>query len=163
MDWDSYFMKMAQHVATRATCDRKHVGAVVVADDRTILASGYNGAPRGLPECDDVGHHLKNLGGRDSCIRTIHAEANAIINAARTGVSLVGGTLYVTCSPCYECAKLIVNVGIKTVYSGEHYESRFTEETNALLKLASINLFSMQEVSVGMLVVSENGDSGSEG
>ena len=122
-DWHVYFMEIATVVATRSTCDRRHVGAVIVRD-KTILSTGYNGAPAGFPECDGVGHQLVDVGGRPSCIRTAHAEANAIAQAARNGVAVEGATVYTTSSPCYECMKLIVNSGIKHVVFGEEYDSR---------------------------------------
>lgn len=122
--WDDYFMKIAEQVATRATCDRKHVGAVIVLD-RTIVSTGYNGSPRGMPHCDEVGHEMKDMGGRQSCVRTVHGEANAIAQAARSGARVEGGTLYTTASPCYDCLKLIINSGIKRVVCKEFYSSRY--------------------------------------
>ena len=114
--WDQYFMDIARQVATRATCDRKHVGALLVRD-RTILSTGYNGSIRGLPHCDDVGHMMEN----GHCVATVHAEANAIIQAARNGVRIDGATIYTTASPCWPCFKLIANTGIKRVVYGEFY------------------------------------------
>lgn len=109
-------MNIAREVATRATCDRKHVGAVIVRD-KTILSTGYNGSIRGLPHCDDVGHEMQN----GHCVRTIHAEANAIVQAARNGVTINLGEIYITASPCYDCFKMIANAGIRKVYFGEFY------------------------------------------
>jgi dCMP deaminase len=114
--WHQYFMNIARVVATRATCDRKHVGAVIVRD-KNILSTGYNGSIRGLPHCDDVGHDM--VGGH--CVRTVHAEANAIIQAARHGVRIEGADIYTTASPCWECFKLIANAGIKRIFYGEFY------------------------------------------
>ncbi len=114
--WDQYFMEIARTVATRATCDRKHVGAILVRD-RTILSTGYNGSVRGLAHCDDVGHLME--GGH--CVATVHAEANAIIQAAKNGVGIEGATIYTTASPCWPCFKLIANAGISRVVSGEVY------------------------------------------
>lgn len=119
--WDVYFMRMAHVVATRATCDRKHVGAVLVDHQHRIVATGYNGSPRGMSHCDDVGHELKEIDGRMSCVRTLHAESNAIDYAGRRAD---GGTLYTTVIPCYDCAKRIVGVGIVRVVYGEYYQSR---------------------------------------
>ena len=116
IDWHQYFMNIAQQVATRSTCDRKHVGAVIVRD-RTILSTGYNGSIRGMPHCDDVGHQLEN----DHCVATVHAEANAIIQAAKNGVQVDGGELYTTASPCWNCFKLILNSGIRRIFYGEFY------------------------------------------
>ncbi len=129
-DWDEYFMNIAQLAATRATCDRgadlkympgfKGVGAVIVKD-RVILATGYNGSPRGLEHCDDVGHELSD----GHCIRTVHAEANALASAAKHGVAIDGGTVYTTASPCYDCFKLLVNAGITRIVCGAFYGSRY--------------------------------------
>ena len=118
-DWHSYFMSIARQVATRSTCDRKHVGAVIVRD-KTILSTGYNGSIRGMPHCDDVGHDID--GGH--CVATIHAEANALLQAAKNGVRIEGGELYTTASPCWSCFKLIANAGIRTIYYGEFYRDR---------------------------------------
>jgi len=117
--WDEYFMSIAQVVATRSTCQRKYVGAVLVRN-RTILSTGYNGSIRGMPHCDDVGHDLE--GGH--CIATIHAEANAILQAAKNGVTIDGAEIYTTASPCWNCFKLIANAGIRTIYYGEFYRDR---------------------------------------
>ena len=114
--WEQYFMNIATEVATRSTCDRKHVGAVIVRE-KTILSTGYNGSIKGLPHCDEVGHEMVD----DHCVRTTHAEANAIVQAAKNGVSINGSEIYVTASPCYNCFKLIANSGIKTIYFDEFY------------------------------------------
>ena len=114
--WDEYFMNIAQQAATRSTCDRKHVGAVIVRD-KTVLSTGYNGSIRGLPHCDDVGHMMEN----DHCVATVHAEANAIIQAARNGTAIDGADIYITASPCWNCFKLIANSGIKRIFYLEFY------------------------------------------
>lgn len=114
--WDEYFMNIAREVATRATCDRKHVGALLVRD-RTILSTGYNGSIRGLPHCDEVGHMMEN----NHCVATVHAEANAIIQAAKNGVGIDHATIYTTASPCWPCFKLIANSGCKRIVYGEFY------------------------------------------
>ena len=116
VDWHQYFMNIASEVATRSTCDRKHVGAVIVRD-KTILSTGYNGSVRGLPHCDDAGHMMQD----NHCVATIHAEANAIIQAAKNGVRLDGGDIYITASPCWNCFKMVSNAGIKNIYYGEFY------------------------------------------
>ncbi|MEZ4708202.1 MAG: cytidine/deoxycytidylate deaminase family protein [Caldilineaceae bacterium] len=114
--WDEYFMDIAFTVAQRSTCDRAHVGAVIVRD-RRMLTTGYNGAPAGLPHCDDVGHLM--IDGH--CVRTLHAEQNAIIQAALHGVNVQGATCYVTHQPCLTCAKMIINAGItRVVYAGNY-------------------------------------------
>ena len=115
-NWDDYFMAIAQVVATRATCDRKHVGAVIVRG-RTILSTGYNGSIRGMPHCDEVGHMMED----GHCVATIHAEANAIIQAAKNGVAIDGADIYITASPCWPCFKLIANAGIRRIVYGEFY------------------------------------------
>ncbi|MGH9748345.1 MAG: deoxycytidylate deaminase, partial [Candidatus Polarisedimenticolia bacterium] len=116
VDWDTYFMNIARQVATRSTCDRKHVGAVIVRD-RTILSTGYNGSIRGMPHCDEIGHDLD--GGH--CVATIHAETNAILQAAKNGVMIDGAEMYTTASPCWACFKLIANAGIRRICYGEFY------------------------------------------
>ena len=110
--------------------------------NKTILSTGYNGSPRGLPHCDDVGHELKDLGGRQSCVRTVHAEANAIAQAARTGAALEGAVLYTTASPCYDCAKLLINAGISKVVCLEFYGSRYgvSGEMEELLRGAGVEM-----------------------
>jgi dCMP deaminase len=114
--WDEYFMNIAKVVATRATCNRKHVGAVIVRD-RTIVATGYNGSVRGLAHCDEVGHLMED----GHCVRTVHAEANAITQAAKNGVRIDDGSIYVTASPCWGCFRLIANSGIRRLAFGEFY------------------------------------------
>jgi len=116
VDWHQYFMNIAAEVASRSTCDRKHVGAVIVRD-KTILSTGYNGSVRGLPHCDDVGHMMED----NHCVATIHAEANAIIQAAKNGVRVDGADIYITASPCWNCFKIVTNAGIKNIYYGEFY------------------------------------------
>ncbi len=116
VSWDRYFMNLAVQAATRSTCPRKAVGAVIVRD-RAILATGYNGSIRGLAHCTDVGCMIVN----DHCVRTVHAEANAILQAARHGVRIEGADIYVTASPCWDCFKLIANAGLGRVLFGEFY------------------------------------------
>jgi len=133
--WDQYFMDIAKQVATRATCDRKHVGAVVVRD-RTILSTGYNGSIRGMPHCDEVGHMMEN----GHCVATVHAEANAILQAAKNGVRIDGATLYTTASPCWPCFKLIANSGCVRIVYGEFYRDPRIFEVAAQLKLELVSL-----------------------
>ena len=109
-------MNIANEVATRSTCGRKHVGAVIVRD-KTILSTGYNGSIRGLKHCDEAGHEMENT----HCVRTIHAEANAIVQAARNGVQIDKSEIFITASPCYDCFKMIANAGIQIIYYGEFY------------------------------------------
>ncbi|GMA64013.1 dCMP deaminase family protein [Alicyclobacillus fastidiosus] len=118
--WDEYFMMMARDVvAQRATCNRRKVGAVIVRNKR-ILTTGYNGSPPGMPHCTDVG--CWEVDGH--CIRTIHAEQNAIAQAALHGVSTDGATIYITAAPCVNCAKLLIASGIsRVVYADEYTDS----------------------------------------
>lgn len=120
LTWNDYFMNIAHEVAKRSTCERAQVGAVIVRD-RRILTTGYNGSPRGLPHCTEVGCLMEN----GHCIRTLHAEQNAIIQAALHGVSTEGATIYVTHQPCFNCAKTIINAGIsEIVYDKEYQDDR---------------------------------------
>ncbi len=135
VDWNTYFMNIAREAATRSTCDRKNVGAVIVRD-RTILSTGYNGSIRGLPHCDEVGHLMEN----DHCVGTIHAEANAIIQAAKNGVNINKGEMYTTASPCWSCFKLIANSGIRRIYYGEFYRDQRSIEVAARLGIELIDL-----------------------
>lgn len=107
-DWDTYFLDLADLVATRSTCDRLHVGCVLVRDKR-IISTGYNGSLAGEGHCDDVGHHI--VGGH--CVRTIHAEANAVLQCAKFGVSTEATTAYVTHTPCPKCSHLMYMAGVK--------------------------------------------------
>ena len=118
-DWHDYFMRIAEEVSTRATCDSRRVGAVIVRD-RMILSTGYNGSIRGLPHCDEAGHMMEN----DHCVATIHAEANAILQAARNGVRIEGAEIYTTASPCWSCFKMIANAGIRRIYYGAFYREQ---------------------------------------
>ncbi len=116
--WDEYFIEITRAVAKRSTCNRAQVGAIIVKDKR-ILTTGYNGAPRGLPHCTDVGCEIVD----GHCVRTLHAEQNAIIQAALHGVSVAGGTIYSTHQPCHVCAKMIINAGlVRVVYAGAYQD-----------------------------------------
>jgi len=128
VSWEAYFMNIAKEVGTRSTCNRKHVGAVIVRG-KTILATGYNGSIRGLAHCDEAGHEMDNT----HCVRTIHAEANAIVQSARHGVRIEDSEIYITASPCYDCFKMIANVGIRKIYFGEFYrDERIMEHAKEL-------------------------------
>ena len=124
-------MQIAEAVASRSTCDRAHVGAVLVRDKR-ILCTGFNGSPAGLDHCDEVGHLM--IEGH--CVRTIHAEVNAIVQAAQHGVSTNGATCYVTHYPCIHCTKTLINAGIKRVVYNNGY--RIDENAQAFYKQAGI-------------------------
>ena len=137
VSWETYFMNIAAEVATRSTCDRKHVGAIIVKD-KTILSTGYNGSIKGLPHCDEVGHEMVD----GHCIRTTHAEANAIVQGAKNGVKINHAEIYITASPCYNCFKLIANAGIKSIYFLEFYrEERIIEHARE----AGIELIQLDE------------------
>ena len=117
--WDDYFLSLVDQVATRATCDRGKSGCVVVRDKR-IICTGYVGSPSGMPHCDEVGHDLKQVIDDDGtvrqhCVRTVHAEQNAIVQAARYGLRLEGTTVYCSMEPCRVCAMLIASTGIDRV------------------------------------------------
>lgn len=133
--WDEYFMNITKVVATRATCRRRQVGAIIVKDHR-VLASGYNGAPAGLKHCLEIGCLREQMnipsGQRHELCRGLHAEQNALIQAAVYGIGIQGGIFYVTHQPCVLCAKMIVNAGIKRVifagaYPDELARSIFAE------------------------------------
>ena len=141
--WERYFMKIAQQVATRSTCDRKHIGAVIVRD-KTILSTGYNGSIRKLPHCDEVGHLMEN----EHCVRTVHAEANAIAQAAKNGVNVNQAEIYITASPCWTCFKLLANSGIIKVVFGEFYKDERIFEAAKLAKIELKHLKLEQEESM---------------
>lgn len=125
VSWDRYFMDLAEAVSKRGTCDRKKVGAVLVVGKR-LVATGYNGALAGLPHCDEVGHDLVDTLGPDgvarpNCVRTVHAEANAVAQAARHGVALDTATAYVNTYPCWPCFRLLASAGIARVVYADAY------------------------------------------
>jgi len=115
-DWDTYFMTIAQAVSARSTCNRAYVGTVLVREKR-ILTTGFNGSPAGLPHCDEEDHLMVE----GHCVRTIHAEANAIIQAALHGISTKDATCYVTHFPCLNCAKMLINAGISRIVYASAY------------------------------------------
>lgn len=144
--WDEYFMEVANTIAKRATCDRGRSGCVI-ARNKQILVTGYVGSPVGLPHCDEVGHLFKQMTHADGkvtnhCVRTVHAEQNAICQAAKLGIALEGATLYCRMTPCRTCAMLIINCGIVRVvcqskyHDGEDSEAMFNE---AGIKLDYVN------------------------
>jgi len=125
--WDEYFMEVANAIAKRATCNRGRSGCVI-ARDRTLLVTGYVGSPKGFPHCDDVGHQMKKVVHEDGhvtqhCVRTVHAEQNAICQAAKRGISIDGATLYCRMTPCRTCAMLIINSGIRRVVCEKRYHA----------------------------------------
>jgi dCMP deaminase len=133
--WDEYFMNIAREASTRSTCDRKFVGTVVVRD-KSILATGYNGSIRGEPHCDEVGHLMED----GHCVRTVHAEANAIVQAARNGVRIDGATIYVTASPCWGCFRLLANAGVTRIVYGEFYRDKRSFEVAQKLGIELVHL-----------------------
>ncbi|MFA6486372.1 MAG: cytidine/deoxycytidylate deaminase family protein [Candidatus Magasanikbacteria bacterium] len=125
--WDEYFMEIARTVAKRATCDRGRSGCVI-ARDKQILVTGYVGSPKGLAHCDEIGHQMKSTIHEDGhqsqhCVRTAHAEQNAICQAAKLGIAIDGSTLYCKMTPCSACAKMIINVGVKKVICEKRYHA----------------------------------------
>jgi dCMP deaminase len=143
-------MKIAEEVAKRATCPRKRLGAVIVKEKR-IIATGYNGSPPGIEHCDEAGCKLAPTlyelpDGKQKvvkhCVRTLHAEQNAIIQCAKHGASSEGATMYVTINPCYSCAKMIASAGItRLVYSDEYFhDDELDREALALLKQAGVSV-----------------------
>jgi dCMP deaminase len=135
VSWDRYFMNIAREVATRSTCSRKNVGAVI-ARDKVILSTGYNGSIRGLPHCDEVGHMMED----GHCVRTIHAENNAIIQAAMHGIRIEGANIYVTASPCWSCFKMIANAGVQKIVFGEFYRDERIFDVSRQLNIELIHL-----------------------
>ena len=140
--WDEYFMEIANTVSKRATCDRGRSGCVI-ARDKQLLVSGYVGSPIGLPHCDEVGHQMKKMIHEDDsitqhCVRTVHAEQNAICQAAKLGISLHKSTLYCRMTPCRTCAMLIINCGIERVVCEKKYHAG--GESEEMFKVAGVKL-----------------------
>ncbi len=140
--WDEYFMELTRAVAKRATCDRGKSGCVIVKD-KQLLVSGYVGSPAGLPHCCDEGHLFKKTIHEDGtvtnhCVRTVHAEQNAICQAAKKGIALEGSTLYCKMTPCRTCAMLIINCGIKRVVCEKKYHAG--GESEEMFRQAGIEL-----------------------
>lgn len=138
--WDVYMMRLAYLAATRASCDRKHVGAVIVSPDHRVVATGYNGAPAGMDSCDEVGHQIVD----GHCVRTLHAESNAIDYAGRVAQ---GCDLFVTVTPCWDCAKRIINSGVNRVVYDEHYEGRYGKSADVpdYLRAAGLEVVRMPD------------------
>jgi dCMP deaminase len=140
--WDDYFLELADAASKRATCNRGRSGCVIVRD-KQVLATGYVGSPVGLPHCDDAGHIIKKViqeNGEISehCVRTVHAEQNAICQAAKRGISIEGATVYQRMTPCRTCAMLWINCGIKKVVCERKYQ--LAEESEQLLREAGVQL-----------------------
>jgi dCMP deaminase len=144
-NWDRYFLDLCEAISKRATCDRGKCGSVIVKDKR-IMTTGYVGAPAGLLHCDEEGHDMRKVFNTDGtitqhCVRTLHAEQNAIIQAARFGIPLEGATLYCKMTPCRTCAMMIINAGIKRVVCEKHYHA--DADTIEYFKQANIELIIM--------------------
>lgn len=140
--WDDYFMEVADAISKRATCDRGRSGCVI-ARDKQLLVTGYVGSPQGLSHCDEIGHQMKKTIHEDGhvtqhCVRTVHAEQNAICQAAKRGISIDKATLYCRMTPCRTCAMLIINCGIVRVVCEKRYHS--AEESEDMFKKAGIEL-----------------------
>ncbi|MDR1867812.1 MAG: cytidine/deoxycytidylate deaminase family protein [Treponema sp.] len=140
--WDEYFMEVCDSIAKRATCDRGRSGCVI-AKDNQILVTGYVGAPAGMPHCDEIGHKLKKILHEDGtvtehCVRTVHAEQNALCQAAKRGIALAGSTLYCRMTPCRTCAMLIINCAIVRVVCQKKYHS--FGESEAIFRDAGIQV-----------------------
>ncbi|MBP8127979.1 MAG: cytidine/deoxycytidylate deaminase family protein [Candidatus Hydrogenedentes bacterium] len=140
--WDDYFMEVAHTIAKRATCDRGRSGCVI-ARDRQLLVTGYVGSPMGFAHCDEAGHQLKQVVHEDGtttthCVRTVHAEQNAICQAAKLGVSIRGATLYCRMTPCRVCAMLIINCGIERVVCERRYHAG--AESEAMFRQAGVKI-----------------------
>lgn len=140
--WDEYFMDVCHAIAKRATCDRGRSGCVI-AKDHQILVTGYVGTPAGLPHCDEIGHQFKKVQHEDGsisqhCVRTVHAEQNAICQAAKRGISIDGATLYCKMTPCRVCAMMIINCGIVRVVAEKRYHD--SQDTIEMFKQAGIIL-----------------------
>lgn len=140
--WDDYFTDIMRAVSTRGTCDRGHAACVFVKD-KQILVSGYAGSPVGFAHCDEVGHDLrKSIDEKgvitQHCVRTVHAEQNALCQAAKRGISLDGATVYVNMTPCRTCAMLLINCGVKRVYAERKYHAG--RESEQMFKKAGIKL-----------------------
>jgi dCMP deaminase len=141
-NWDRYFLDLCEAVSKRATCNRGRSGCVIVKDKR-IMTTGYVGSPAGLPHCDEAGHDMRKVFDNNDnvtqhCVRTLHAEQNAIIQAARFGIPLEGATLFCKMTPCRTCAMMIINSGIKRVVCEKHYHA--DKDTIEMFKQAGVEL-----------------------
>jgi len=145
--WDEYFIKIVDLIGSRGSCDRGRAGCVITRD-RRIISTGYVGSPVGLAHCDEAGHEMHTVTHADGetsrhCIRTTHAEQNAICEAARMGISIDNGTLYCKMTPCYTCAKMIINAGIKRVVCAQDYHA--SERSKEIFIEAGIELCLLSE------------------
>lgn len=146
MSWDEYFMEMAKLAAKRSTCLRRQVGAVIV-QDKHVLSTGYNGAPKGIAHCAEIGgcyreQHNIPSGERHELCRALHAEQNAIIQAANYGQSIEGASIYITHQPCVICAKMIINAGIERIVVDEGYPDEMAVE---ILEEAGLRIVELEK------------------
>lgn len=135
--WEEYFMELAENVATRGTCDRAYVGCVLVNSENRIVSTGYNGSLKGNPHCDEAGHYLRD----GHCIRTLHAEMNALLYCAKEGIRVNGCICYVTHFPCLNCTKALIQAGISKIYYRNGY--RIDDYATQLLKLNGISFIKL--------------------
>ena len=145
--WDEYFLNLLEPIGSRATCDRGKSGSVIVSNENTILATGYVGAPPGMPHCDEAGHLMKTVvdekGNKSQhCVRTLHAEENAILQCAKDGIRIQGARIYCKMVPCYNCAMRIIRVGIKKVIAQKRYHT--DRESMELLEKAGVEVIVME-------------------
>jgi dCMP deaminase len=140
VNWHQYFMDIAELASKRSSCDRKHVGAVIVKD-RRVIATGYNGSLPDAQHCDEVGHMMED----GHCIRTIHAEINAIVQCAKYGVSCDSAVLYVNTFPCWHCFKTVVSAGIKHIYYKGDYPAQYKKRVYDMAKYLDIKLEKLEE------------------
>ena len=144
--WDEYFLNLLEPIGSRGSCDRGRSGAVIVSPGHTIVATGYVGAAPGQPHCDEVGHMMNTVIHEDGtqsqhCVRTLHAEENAILQCAKDGISVQGTTIYCKMVPCYNCAMRIVRVGVKRVVAMKRYHA--DQKSIKLFRDAEVNLVIM--------------------
>lgn len=149
-DWDEYFISFLDVISKRATCDRGRSSALIVKDNR-VLSTGYVGSPSGLPHCDNVGHQMFKVDNQQGlvslhCYRTLHAEHNAILQAARKGYSVEGATMYSTMEPCRNCAMAIIAVGIIRVVAKSSYHA--SQESKQMFKTVGIELVTLDDNSL---------------
>jgi dCMP deaminase len=142
LSWDDYFLGLVKATSKRSTCNRGKSSCVIVKN-KQILATGYSGSPAGLPHCDDVGHQIKKLVHEDGtetkhCLRTVHAEQNAICQAAKRGIAIEGAVIYLSMTPCRTCTMLLINCGIKCVICKQKYHAG--AESEKMLKKANIKI-----------------------
>jgi len=150
--WDEYFISLLEPVGKRGTCDRGRSGALIASEGNTILATGYVGSPPGQPHCDEVGHLMKTVIDEDGnksqhCVRTLHAEENAILQCAKDGIKIQRATIYSKMVPCYNCAMRIVRVGVKRVVAQKRYHA--DKLSVELFKSAGIELIVIDDTVEG--------------